>query len=109
MAFLAIYITHGTERAAKMVSNELLKKKIVACANIFPISSAYWWQGTIANEKEWVSLVKTIPENWEQLQTAVKAIHPYTVPCIMKIEVSANEEYEQWIRSSVAITDDPHE
>ncbi|MEM8908863.1 MAG: divalent-cation tolerance protein CutA [Bacteroidota bacterium] len=101
MSFIAVYITHGTENAAQKITDYLLQKKLIACANIFPINSMYWWQEKIAQDKEWVSIVKTIPENWDLLQREVEAIHPYSVPCIMKIEVSANTAYEAWIRQEV--------
>ncbi|MEM9821728.1 MAG: divalent-cation tolerance protein CutA [Bacteroidota bacterium] len=99
--FIIVYITHGTELAAKKISDYLLTKKLIACANIFPITSAYWWKNNIVKEGEWVSIVKTIPEHWEQLQSEVEAVHPYTTPCIMKFEVSANRAYEAWIRKEV--------
>lgn len=101
MSFILIYITHPNEDEATRVTNVLVEQKYVACSNIFPITSAYWWNGAIANEKEWVSIVKTVPENWEAVKAKVAAIHPYEVPCIMKINVEANDEYEQWIRKSV--------
>ena len=103
MSFILIYITHANESDAEKVANLLVEKKFVACSNIFPITSAYWWQGAVQNEKEWVSIVKTIPENWEALKSKVAEIHPYDVPCIMKINVEANEEYEQWIKNSVEL------
>ena len=76
---------------------------MVACANIFPIKSMYWWNGTIENEQEYVSIIKTTPENWEISQKEISEIHPYEVPCIIKIEVEANKEYEKWIYSMVHI------
>jgi len=101
MGFIAVYITHESEQAAKLLCDGLLEKKIIACANIFPITSAYWWSGTIAQEKEWVSIVKTTHKNWNMLEKEVMAQHPYEIPCIMKMEVSANEAYEKWIQESV--------
>jgi len=101
MSFALIYITHGSEAEAKRISDHLLDKKMVACANIFPITSAYWWQGAIQNEAEWVSIVKTPLEMYESVKIAVEKIHPYEVPCIVKIEVEANTAYEQWIQDSV--------
>ena len=101
MHFIIVYITHGTELTAKKIANYLLDKKLVACANIFPISSAYWWKEKIQSEKEWVSIVKTVPELWERLQEEVEAVHPYDVPCIMKIEAEANKAYVNWIRNEV--------
>ncbi len=97
MSFITIYITHSDKAAAQKFTDQLLQKRMVACANIFPITSAYWWQGAIANEDEWVSLVKTQSKYWPRLQTYLVAIHPYEVPCIMKSEVEANSSYEAWI------------
>ncbi len=101
MSFAIIYITHSSEVAAKKISDHLLQQKLVACANIFPIGSAYWWQGVIQYEGEWVSIVKTTSENWEKVKSEVEKIHPYDVPCIMKIEVEANEAYERWIQKQM--------
>lgn len=101
MPFIIVYITHSNEDSARKLSDYLIDKKYIACANIFPIKSAYWWNGEIESGEEYVSLLKTIPENWEKLKTEVEAIHPYDVPCIMKIEASANEQYEAWIRAEV--------
>ena len=101
MGFIAVYITHENEKAANLVCDYLLNKKVIACANIFPISSSYWWSGKIANEKEWVSIVKTSTNNWKLLEKEVMLQHPYEVPCIMKMEVTANEAYEKWIHESV--------
>lgn len=95
------YITHESEAEAQRISNLLLEARLVACANIFPIQSAYWWQGALENGSEWVSLVKTTPENREALQEAVLQTHPYTTPCILTMEATANEAYAAWIRAEV--------
>jgi len=101
MGFIIIYITHENEAAAKKITDQLVEEKLVACGNLFPIQSAYWWKSAIQNEKEWVSIVKTIPELWDKVKSKVEEIHPYEVPCIMKLKAEANEKYEAWIRESV--------
>lgn len=101
MSFALIYITHSSKEEAQRISQHLLEQKLVACANIFPITSAYWWQGSIQNDEEWVSIVKTSLEKYKAVITSVEQIHSYEVPCILKIEVEANAAYEQWIQDSV--------
>lgn len=101
MRFAIVYITHPNEEKAKEIADHLLKMRLIACANIFPITSAYWWNGEIVKEGEWVSIVKTTLGNWEQLKEETARVHPYEVPCILKMEVEANEEYYHWIRSQV--------
>ena len=102
MSFIIVYITHSSEEDAQKVSNHLLEKKMVACANIFPIASMYWWKGTVEKEGEVVSIVKTIPALWNTVKTEVEKIHPYGTPCIMKIEAEANDTYEAWIAGEVS-------
>lgn len=101
MAFIAVYITNESKEAAQLLADVLLDSRLIACANIFPMASAYLWQGNIAKEDEWVAIVKTTKRNWQKLKDKVTKIHPYDVPCIMKIDVEANKAYEDWVRASV--------
>ncbi|MEK7253880.1 MAG: divalent-cation tolerance protein CutA [Bacteroidota bacterium] len=103
MSFTILYITHPDEQTAKKITSHLLEKKLVACGNIFPITSAFWWKNEIQHEAEWVSIVKTATELGQVVQAEVEKIHSYEVPCIMRFEVSANEAYERWIRESVEL------
>lgn len=102
MSFLLIYITHPDHKTAKRISERLISEKYVACSNIFPIESSYWWKGEIENEDEFVSIVKTRCSHFEIIERKVKELHPYDIPCIMALEVQANEDYEKWIIESTA-------
>ncbi len=99
--FIFIYITNPSEEEARKIVRHLLEKKLIACANIFPITSLYWWEGKIADEKEFVAIVKTIEENFEKVKKEVEKIHPYTIPCITKIPVNSNEKFFNWLKSEV--------
>lgn len=99
MAFIIIYVTHENKEEANKVTSYLLEKKLIACANIFPITSTFWWEWKIDNSDEFVSILKTRKDNWEIVKNEIKKIHPYKIPCIMKIEVEANKEYEDWINT----------
>lgn len=84
---------------AKKIVKHLLKKKLIACANIFPIESFYHWKGKMESGKEFVSLLKASEKNWEKVQKEVKQLHSYEIPCIIKINAEANEEFEKWVKS----------
>lgn len=101
MGFIIIYITHPDLRTAKKIVASLMKNRLIACANFFPIESTYWWKGKMENSDEIVSIVKTKKENWDRVKSAVIKMHPYEIPCIMKIDVDANENYENWINKEV--------
>lgn len=99
--FIFIYITNPSLEEAKKIAKHLLEKKLVACTNIFPINSLYWWEGKIADENEFVTIAKTTEENFEKVKTEVEKIHPYTIPCITKIPVSSNEKFFNWLKSEI--------
>ena len=98
MNFIIIYITNPSEEKAKEVAKHLLEKKLIACANLFPIKSMYWWEGKIADENEIVLLAKTLPEKYKEVKAEVEKIHPYDTPCIVKLSSEANEKYFEWMK-----------
>ncbi len=105
MSFIMVYTTHPNQPTANQIIETMTIEKLVACGNSFPITSAYWWKGIVEREGEWVAILKTIPENWESVQLRIQELHPYEVPCIIKMEVEANQAYENWIRESVVEND----
>jgi periplasmic divalent cation tolerance protein len=101
MGFVFIYITNPNKKEAERISSHLVNERLIACANIFPISSIYWWKGKIEKAKEYVLVAKTREENFEKVKKEVERLHPYKIPCITKIAVEANEKFEQWIKEEV--------
>lgn len=91
-----VYITCRDKKEAEKISMHLLKKRLIACANMFPVRSMYWWNYKIANESEYVIIAKTNNKNFKKVESEVKRIHSYKIPCILKISAAANKEYGQW-------------
>lgn len=97
MAIILVYVTHSNLNDAKKIVAKLIEKKLIACANFFPITSSYFWNNKVNNSKEVVSLLKTKKENWLKVKKEIKKLHKYDTPCIIKIDVKANKEFENWI------------
>jgi periplasmic divalent cation tolerance protein len=101
MGICLVYVTNESKDKARSLVDLIVDEKLAACANIFPIESAYWWQSIVEHDHEVVTIFKTIPALWIPLRDRISEIHPYDVPCIMKIDVEANESYTKWIKDSV--------
>ncbi len=101
MSFSLIYVTFADETSAHQISRQLIDEGLIACANVFPIESMYWWKGSVAEENECVSLLKTTNAHWPKVHQRLQEIHPYDVPCIMRMSVEANRDYEEWIAAEV--------
>ena len=96
-----IYITCKDEKEAVKISKHLLNKKLIACSNMHPIRSMYWWNNKIEDEKEFVIIAKTLDKSYEKIKEEVKKLHSYDVPCILKINAEASESYDKWVKEEV--------
>ena len=95
MSFSLVYVTFPNEKNAKSLARQIIELKLAAGANLFPISSTFWWQDTIQQEAEWVALFQTTTEGIPQLKQFILNHHPYEVPCFIYFPVQANEMYEE--------------
>jgi periplasmic divalent cation tolerance protein len=98
---ILVYITNPDKKTAQRVGKYLVEKRLCACVNIFPIESYYWWQGEIEKAKEWVIIAKTLEKNYDKIKKEIKRIHPYTAPCLLKINAEANKEYLNWLKAEI--------
>lgn len=101
MSLIIVYITAPTKQEAKRIAGRLLEKKLIACAVIFNADSMYHWKGKIANEKEFILLCKTNSGKYNSIIKEVEKIHPYDIPCIIKIPAKGNEKYEKWVKEVI--------
>lgn len=97
MNIITLYVTHKNQEEADKVVNFLLEKRLIACANFFPVNSVYQWEGKIEHQTEVVSFLKTKEENFEIVRDEILKIHSYETPCILKINAEVNESYGAWI------------
>ncbi len=93
---ITVYTTTATRKEAKRIANELVKKKIIACANIFQIESIYGWKGKLYDEPEFAIIMKTL-KPFEKVKKEIKKLHRYEVPLIECWKTEANEEYLDWM------------
>ena len=93
-----IYITCRDKEQAVKISKHLLKKRLIACSNMFPIKSMYWWNKKIVDDDEIAIFAKTLSKNYEIIKKEVKKLHSYAIPCILKINAESNKEYERWVK-----------
>jgi periplasmic divalent cation tolerance protein len=100
MAFIFIYVTVPKKYVEK-ISLHLLKKRLVACLNAFPVRSMYRWKGKIEKTSEVVLILKTVEKNYAKVEKEIKKLHPYSVPFIAKIKMDLNKEYAEWINSEL--------
>ncbi|MDP2749331.1 MAG: divalent-cation tolerance protein CutA [Nanoarchaeota archaeon] len=95
----SLYITAKDKKEAVNLVKHLLKNKLIACANIFPIESFYTWKGKFVEDKEYAIIAKT-NKSFKLLEKEIIKVHSYELPCICKFNVQANKDFEEWVRKT---------
>lgn len=96
---ILIYSTFPSHKEAEKISSELVKKKLIACANIGQeITSIYEWKGKIENSKEIPVFFKTTQKNYAKTEQLIKKLHSYETPCIIALAIDGGyPPFFKWI------------
>lgn len=101
VGFVFAYITGPSKKVVEKISRRLLEMRLIACANILPVNSIYCWKGKIMEEKEFVMILKTTGAKFGKVKKEVEKMHPYGIPCIIKIPASPNKKYFDWLKKEI--------
>ena len=105
MKEILLVLTNVSESMIAMrIARELIELRVAACVNILPgVQSVYRWQGAIEETDEVTMLIKTTLEAYPKLEAALKAIHPYDVPEILALPISAGlPSYLDWVAAETS-------
>ncbi len=95
---IVVYSTFPSKEKAVDVCKKLLEEKLIACFNIFPIASGYWWQGKVVEDNEFSAILKTTRLKEQEVFQRLKELHPYSVPAIFSLEVcKVDKDYQRWL------------
>lgn len=103
-SFLLVQTSIDSEEGAQKIADTVVSKRLGACCWIYgPISSTYWWKNKIEQNREWVCQIKTRDEVYDDLEQAIKEIHPYEEPEIVAIPISVgSQSFLHWIASETS-------
>ncbi len=88
---------------AEKIAKALVEKRLAACVQILgPIVSTYWRKDNIETAEEWLCVIKSKKDVYEELEKSIKEIHPYETPEIFALPVVAgSKDYLKWLSNEV--------
>jgi periplasmic divalent cation tolerance protein len=100
-----ILVTADSEASAVKISKHLVENRLAACASIVPkIRSIYVWEDEVCDEEEYLIIIKTRGDLFDQVKDAIVDMHNYTVPEIVSLPIVGGlEAYLSWI-NDVTVT-----
>lgn len=94
-----VYLVCANRQEAKKIGHNCVEKKLVACANYFPIESIYWWKKKLVKDQEFVLILKTREENFLKVKKLVKRLHSYEIPCITSWKAGDTDQvFLNWVK-----------
>ncbi len=98
--YIVVFVTTDSEAEAETIAKALVEEHLAACVNIIsPIRSFYRWQGRIADDREWLLMIKTRANVFDALATRVHTLHSYEVPEVIALPILAGAQgYLDWIQ-----------
>ena len=99
-----LQFTIDDEDARDAIVDELLRRRLVACAQTLgPLTSRFWWDGEISEAREWLVVCKTVPSRLEAVIETITVRHPYDVPEIVVSEITGGlAAYLDWVTAETA-------
>ena len=90
---------------AERIATSLVEECLAACVNRLPgVTSTYRWQGKICHDDEHLLLIKTTPERFAAVRDRILALHPYELPEIVGLDVTAGfDPYLAWVEAQTRI------
>ena len=85
--------------SAQKLAHALVEQRLAACVYLLPaVQSVYRWNNAIEEAAEVMLMIKTTMTRYATLEQAIQALHPYELPEVIALPVSAGlPAYLGWI------------
>ncbi|MEV8094733.1 divalent-cation tolerance protein CutA [Kitasatospora sp. NPDC085879] len=100
---LVVTTTHDAEEKARVLAALVVRERLAACAQVYPIGSVYWWDGEVQSAPEWRIDFKTRADLADRLTAFLRAHHDYETPEVVAVPVVAGSDaYLDWVAAETA-------
>ena len=96
-----ILTTMPDDDRADALARTLVDERLASCVNVHaPMMSTYRWKGSIEREAERQLVIKTTRARIAEIETRLRALHPYELPELIVVPVdAASDAYLEWVSS----------
>ena len=102
---IVVFTTCGSEEEARKLASVLIEKHLAACVNITaPVISVYRWKGVVEEAKEWMLIIKSRRERFDDLRIVLEAAHSYELPEVLAVPVvDGSPNYLAWVEAETCL------
>src|SRR5690606_6092147 len=83
-----VHVTTSNRQEADQIASAVVSRRLAACAQVVAkISSTYWWEGEVRQAEEWLLLMKTTTDRFDDLAACVRELHSYEAPQVVAVPI----------------------
>lgn len=97
-----VHVTCSSMSEAQRIAAALLRARMVACTNRWPVHSHYRWRGKLERAREVMLELKTLPKFAAAVRREIKNQHSYELPVITVLRVEVDAAVERWVRKETS-------
>lgn len=99
MSILIVHCSCAADGSASSIARSLVEERLAACVSVLPgMRSTFRWRGETHTDEEVLMLIKTTREAYPALAARLLELHPYELPEIIAVDVSAaHAPYAAWV------------
>jgi len=103
--YIQVFTTTEKREQAEKIARALVEKRLAGCVQIVgPVVSTYWWKGKVEIAEEWLCFIKSKKSLFNELEKAIKEVHPYETPEIIAIPiVEGSKNYLEWLKRELKL------
>ena len=98
--YCLVQINAPEREEAEKIIDELLKKHLIAGANIIETPSRYWWKGEIETHKYFSILAYSLFRLKKAIISETRKLHSDECPGIVFWAIDANKDFLEWIEEN---------
>jgi periplasmic divalent cation tolerance protein len=93
----------GSADEAERLARQVLEARLAACVNVVSQTrSFYWWKGRVEESGEWMLVIKTSRDLFDQLRVVLESAHSYELPEVLALPVIAGSpNYLTWLEGEL--------
>ena len=101
MSTLIVITNVPNQETALAIARALVERKLAACVNVLAeCASVYRWDGKVETAREVPLLIKTRAAIYDEVEAAIRSLHPYELPEIIAVPVERGlSDYLEWVNS----------
>jgi|LGVF01.1.fsa_nt_gb periplasmic divalent cation tolerance protein len=94
---MKIALTNLPREHGERIARALVEEHVVACVNLYPIHSIYFWKNEVQLDEEITLMMKVSAEGVERLKQRICESHPYELPEFVVLNVDCEASLREYI------------